>query len=112
MPVNSLSISGISAHPLIGASGSYQYSIGVGSNGYISGKTLEVGLPVSRRVMCYHRKSGVLVGSVLSGIDGYYRIPNLIAGIKYFVTSVDESNDAVQYNAVTQDLITASEVTT
>ena len=64
-----------------------------------------------RRVMCYHRLTGALLATTISSADGSYRFDDLIAGVKYFITSVDENNDGVQYNAVTQDLITASEVT-
>ena len=81
-----------------------------GSDGYIKGIVTEGTNPVARRVMCYHRRTGVLINTTLSDSAGGYRFDNLIAGVKYFVTSVDENNDAVQYNAVTQDLITASEV--
>lgn len=85
---------------------------GQGDTGYIKGIVTENKAPVSRRVMCYHRLSGELVNSVWSKSDGGYYIDGLIAGVTYFVTSVDESGDGVQYNAVTQDLVTASEVTT
>lgn len=83
---------------------------GTGDSGYITGIVTENNVGVARRVMCYHRRSGILVSIVLSGIDGKYRFDNLIAGVQYFITSLDENGDAVQYNAVTQDLITASEV--
>lgn len=84
--------------------------LGVGDNGFISGIVTEQGKPVSRRVICYHRRTGARVASTWSSDDGKYRFDNLIADVTYLVTSVDENNDAVQYNAVTQDLITASEV--
>lgn len=84
---------------------------GVGDNGIIIGKVTEQSMPVVRRVMCYHRMSRVLVTSTWSDSGGDYQLIGLIAGIKYYVTSLDENGDAVQYNAVTQDLITASEVT-
>lgn len=84
---------------------------GQGDNGYISGVVTENSLPVSRRVMCYHRLTGDLLASTWSKADGSYRFDNLIAGVKYYITSLDENNDGIQYNAVTQDLITASEVT-
>lgn len=84
---------------------------GGGDTGYIAGIVTELGIPVSRRVMCYHRLTGTLLGATYSDENGAYRFEGLIAGVKYFVTSVDESKGAVQYNAVTQDLITASEVT-
>lgn len=84
---------------------------GQGDNGYITGVVTEKETTVSRRVMCYHRLTGDLLASTWSKPDGSYRFNNLIAGVKYFITSVDENNDSIQYNAVTQDLITASEVT-
>lgn len=84
---------------------------GQGDNGYIVGVVTELSLPVVRRVMCYHRLTGLLLYTTWSKTDGSYRFDGLVAGVKYFITSVDNNNDAVQYNAVTQDLITASEVT-
>lgn len=84
---------------------------GQGDDGYIAGFVTEQDISVSRRVMCYHRLTGDLLASTWSKPDGSYRFNNLIAGVKYFITSVDENNDGIQYNAVTQDLITASEVT-
>ena len=86
-----------------------QSAAGKGANGYISGIVTELGVVVSRRVNCYHRMSGILVSSVWSDNNGKYRFDGLIAGVKYYVTSLDSNDDAVQYNAVTQDLITASE---
>ena len=83
---------------------------GQGDTGYIKGIITEKEIPVSRRVMCYHRATGILVGSVWSGVDGGYTFTDLIADVDYFITAVDEHVDAVQYNAVTQDLVTASEV--
>lgn len=83
---------------------------GQGETGYIKGVVTEKAIPVSRRVLCYHRLSGGLVGSVWSDDNGNYVFNELIAGVDYFVTAVDQNIDAVQYNAVTQDLITASEV--
>lgn len=83
---------------------------GQGDTGYIKGKTTEKGVPVSRRVMCYHRLTGELVASTWSELDGSYQLNGLVSNVAYFVTSIDENNDSVQYNAVTQDLIVASEV--
>ncbi len=83
---------------------------GQGDTGYITGIITEKEIPVSRRVMCYHRLTGDLVGKTWSGIDGSYTFTDLIADVEYFVTSIDENVDAVQYNAVTQDLVAASEV--
>ena len=78
--------------------------------GAILGQTTKNGVPVSVRVMCYHRMSGRLIKITNSDINGYYRFDRLSAGAKYYVTSLDEVGDGVQYNAVTQDLITAGEV--
>lgn len=84
--------------------------VGEGVDGTISGVVTELGLPVARRVMCYHRYSGRLTAIGYSDNNGRYRFNGLIKDVKYYVTSVDESNGDEQYNAVTQDLITASEV--
>lgn len=83
---------------------------GEGADGFITGIVTEKELPVIRRVMCYHRKSGKLLKTTWSDINGHYRFDGLVANLAYFITSVDENADAVQYNAVTQDLIAASEV--
>ena len=83
---------------------------GQGWDGYIKGKVTERDIPVSRRVRCYHRLSGVLTNEAWSNDNGEYTINNLIAGVDYYITSLDQNGDAVQYNAVTQDLVTASEV--
>jgi len=83
---------------------------GRGGNGFISGKVTESGLAVARRVLCYHRRTGKLCGTTWSDENGYYIFNGLIAKSNYYVTSIDENLDAVQYNAVTQDLIEASEV--
>lgn len=87
-----------------------QSKIGEGVDGFIAGIVTEKELPVIRRVMCYHRKSGELLKTTWSDINGHYRFDGLVANLAYFITSVDENVDAVQYNAVTQDLVTASEV--
>lgn len=81
---------------------------GIGRGGYISGRVSEKGIPVSRRVLCYHRRTGNLVNSTYSDIDGNYRFDDLEPNANYFVVSLDENNDSVQYNAVVQDLIAAS----
>lgn len=103
-------IGNITVSKLSPASIFYEKSQGEGADGRILGVVTENGVGVSRRVMCYHRKSGALVRTVLSGIDGRYEIKNLAAGVAYFITSLDENSDSVQYNAVIQDLIIASEV--
>lgn len=81
---------------------------GQGDNGYIEGVVTEEGIAVSRRVMCYSRRTGILVGTTYSKPNGEYRFDNLVSGLKYFITSIDEDNSSVQYSAVTQDLIAAS----
>lgn len=83
---------------------------GQGDRGYITGIITEQSLPVSRRVFCYHRLTGMLVADELSMADGSYRFDGLVAGVKYYITSIDENNDGIQHNAVTQDLVIASEV--
>ena len=84
--------------------------LGQGVTGFIEGLVTEKNIPVSRRVMVYHRLSGRLSAQSVSGVDGKYKVFGLVAGVSYFVTSVDRSGDEVVYNAVTKDLITASEV--
>lgn len=81
---------------------------GTGKGGYISGRVFEKEIPVSRRVMCYHRRTGLLINSTYSDIDGNYRFDDLEPNANYFVVALDENNDSVQYNAVVQDLIAAS----
>lgn len=83
---------------------------GQGDNGFITGKVTENAIGVKRRVRCYHRLSGILVDEVWSNNNGDYTIINLVAGVRYYITSLDQNGDLVQYNAVTQDLIIASEV--
>jgi|26BtaG_2_1085354.scaffolds.fasta_scaffold00042_22 hypothetical protein len=80
---------------------------GYGDNGYISGRVTELGMPVVRRVMCYHRHSGALMGVTKSKSDGTYLFKNLLAGSYYFVVSLDENEDEVQYNLVAQDKVIA-----
>lgn len=83
---------------------------GEGDTGRIVGIVTEKEIPVRRRVFCYYRKSGRLISTTMSSSNGHYEFTGLIAGAKYFVTSLDENNDATQYNAVVQDLIIADEV--
>lgn len=99
--------------PIIGNRPAYEFvkgksQSGVDRGGYISGRVTEKELPVSRRIMCYHRRTGALVGSTLSNENGDYRFNDLSPNASYFVVSLDENNDVVQYNAVVQDLIAAS----
>lgn len=81
---------------------------GIGRGGFIAGRVFEKEIPVSRRVLCYHRRTGNLVHYTYSDIDGNYRFDDLEPNANYFVVALDENNDAVQYNAVVQDLIAAS----
>lgn len=78
--------------------------------GVIKGVATEKGVPVSRRVMLYDRYSGRLTRTTYSNENGEYSFSNINPNLKYFITSIDENNDGTQYNAVTQDLIIASEV--
>lgn len=80
-------------------------------SGSISGKVLEQGVPVSRRVLCHQRDTGVLVGSTWSDANGDYVIDGLDESKKYYIVSLDEDMSTTQYNAVVQDLIPANEVT-
>ena len=80
-------------------------------NGVIVGTVKEKGSPVSRRVFCYSRKNGVLVASTTSDVNGDYRFSGLALNPDYYVVSLDENGDKVQYNAVIQDLIRAKKVT-
>lgn len=81
-------------------------------SGSISGKVLEQGVPVSRRVLCHERATGVLVGSTWSDASGDYVFNDLDDSKKYYVVSLDEDMSTTQYNAVVQDLIPANEVKT
>lgn len=79
-----------------------------GGNGSISGRVLENGIPVSRRVMLYDRKTGAYAGQVRSDADGNYTFKRTNEALVYFIVSVDDSNDGVQYNLVGQDLISGN----
>lgn len=108
--MTTISLSGAVLIPLpVSLHGDYSKN-GQGDTGYIKGIVTERTVPVSRRVLCYHRLTGELVASTWSALDGSYQLDNLVASAAYFVTSLDENTDAVQYNAVTQDLVVASEV--
>ena len=82
---------------------------GEGENGFIEGKVLEKGLPVSRRVMCYHRRTGVLIKQTRSNGNGYFRFDGLASGIKVFITSVDDTGGSTMHKAVTGDFITVAD---
>ena len=79
--------------------------------GTITGKVLEQGAPVSRRVLCHQRDTGALVTSTWSNANGDYVFKGLDNTKKYYVVALDEDMSAIQYNAVVQDLIPANEVT-
>lgn len=79
-------------------------SLNVG-NGSISGRVLENGLPVIRRVMLYERYSGQLVDITWSDSQGNYRFSKINENLTYFIISLDEDVDSEQYNLVGQDLI-------
>lgn len=81
-------------------------------SGVITGKVLEQGVPVSRRVLCHQRDTGKLVGSTWSDASGDYIFNGLDDSKKYYVVSLDEDMSTTQYNAVVQDLIPAKEVLT
>lgn len=79
--------------------------------GTITGKVLEQGAPVSRRVLCHQRDTGALVASTWSDANGDYTVNGLDESKKYYIVSLDEDMSTTQYNAVVQDLIPANEVT-
>lgn len=83
----------------------------ISTNGVITGTVKEKGKPVSRRVFCYARNNGVLVSTTTSDVNGDYRFGGLAINPDYYVVSLDENGDKVQYNAVIQDLIRAKKVT-
>lgn len=81
-------------------------------SGVITGKILEQGVPVSRRVLCHQRDTGVLAGSTWSDVNGDYVFNGLDDSKKYYIVSLDEDMSTTQYNAVVQDLIPAKELLT
>lgn len=81
---------------------------GQGQGGVIKGRTLEKGLPVSRRVMCYHRRTGNLIMKTWSDKDGYFIFDNLEPNIELYITSIDNNGNVLNHEAVTQDLLTAN----
>ncbi|AAZ18873.1 hypothetical protein Psyc_1020 [Psychrobacter arcticus 273-4] len=76
----------------------------------IVGTVKESGLPVSRRVFCYLRENGSLVATTTSNASGEYQFDGLALNPDYYIVSLDENGDTVQYNAVIQDLIRATKV--
>lgn len=77
-------------------------------NGSISGRVTENGLPVSRRVMLYERMTGSYAAQVISGQDGKYVFENTNEEATYFIVSIDDNNDGVQFNLSGQDLISGN----
>lgn len=85
-------------------------SAGINLNGAgsITGRVLENGIPVVRRVMLYERTTGVYAGQTRSDSSGNYTFKRTNEALVYFVVSVDDNNDGVQYNLVGQDLISGN----
>ena len=83
----------------------------INDNGTIIGTVKEKGKPVPRRVFCYERKNGTLAATTISDANGDYEFKGLALNPDYYVVSIDENGDKVQYNAVIQDLIRAKKVT-
>ena len=79
--------------------------------GSITGKVLEQGVPVSRRVLCHQRDTGALVASTWSDASGNYVFNGLDGSKKHYIVSLDEDMSSTQYNAVVQDLVPADKVT-
>lgn len=77
-------------------------------SGSITGRVTENGLPVSRRVMLYERKTGALAAQTRSGEDGYYTFKKTNERTLYFAVSIDDENDGVQYNLQGKDLISGN----
>lgn len=86
-------------------------SNGQGDAGFIKGRTLEKDIPVSRRVMCYHKRTGALIAKTWSDSEGYFEFNNLEPGLELYITSIDNDGNAVNHTAVTQDLLTANMLT-
>ena len=86
-------------------------SDGQGDGGYIKGRTLEKDVPVSRRVMCYHKRTGRLIAKTWSDSEGYFEFNNLEPGLALYITSIDNDGNVVNHAAVTQDLLTANSLT-
>lgn len=84
---------------------------GQGDGGTIKGRTLEQDNPVSRRVMCYHRRTGALISKTWSDKNGYFEFNNLAPGIELYITSIDNDGNVVNHAAVTQDLLVAVAMT-
>lgn len=70
--------------------------------GVIEGQTLELNIPVSRKVMVYHRFTGKLLGATWSDEFGNYTVSELPSNTECYVVSIDHERG---YNAVVQDMI-------
>ena len=117
MTINALNLSANRSHLFPARSkpiviGQNQRLTDLHENGIITGTVKEKGAPVSRRVFCYERKNGTLAATTTSDADGNYQFRTLALNPDYYVVSLDENGDKVQYNAVIQDLIRAKKVMT
>lgn len=76
--------------------------------GSITGRVLEKGIPVSRRVMLYERATGAYVAQVRSDSEGYYKFKRTNENDVYFAVSIDDYNDGTQYSLKGQDLLSGN----
>lgn len=76
-----------------------------GLKGFISGRVVEDGTPVVRKVFCYKRATGELVAWTVSNSSGDYMLDS-IPDDAYYLVAIDTFSDSKQYNAVVEDLIT------
>lgn len=83
-------------------------AVAVGGNGSITGRVLENGVPVSRRVMLYDRSTGAYAGQTRSDSEGSYIFKRTNELAVYFVVSIDDNNNGVQFNLKGQDLISGN----
>lgn len=83
-------------------------SDGQGDGGFIKGRTLEKDVPVSRRVMCYHKRTGALISKTWSDSEGYFEFNNLEPDLELYITSIDNDGNPTNHAAVTQDLLIAA----
>jgi|GEM_PF-3900234 len=90
-----------------GGTYSRSWDLPVGGSGQLSGVVKQAGTPVSGRwVRLYYRKTGGLIGSVQSGVNGEFSFGGLDPGAQYFVIAFDDLNQAPDFNAVIFDLLT------
>ena len=78
---------------------------GKGVGGFVVGQVLENGVPISSRVMCYHRRTGTLIAKTWSDAEGNFRFDDLEPGVSLFLTTVNDKGLLIPFNAVTEDLI-------